>query len=232
MDHPTYQQRRGEIENYFDRTAYAAWEKLTSDAPVGRIRATVRAGREQMRNTLVAWLGADLHGKRVLDAGCGSGALATELAELGAQVVAIDLSPTLVNLARARLPQHLKDRVSFTSGDMLDARLGEFDHVVAMDSVIHYDTPDAVAALATLAPRTRQSMVFTFAPHTPLLAAMITVGRWLPKSDRAPWLRPMSEKNLLAFMKDHSALQDWAPARGHFVSSGFYKSRAMEWVRT
>jgi hypothetical protein len=25
----TYEQRRGEIEHYFDRTAVAAWEKLT-----------------------------------------------------------------------------------------------------------------------------------------------------------------------------------------------------------
>ena len=100
----TYEQRRGQIENYFDRTAVAAWAKLTSDAPVGRIRASVRAGRDQMRSTLVSWLGADLRGKRILDAGCGTGALAVEAARLGAQVVAIDLSPTLVNLARERIP--------------------------------------------------------------------------------------------------------------------------------
>jgi magnesium-protoporphyrin O-methyltransferase len=45
----TYSQRRGEIETYFDRTAAEAWKRLTSDAPVGRIRATVRAGRDAMR---------------------------------------------------------------------------------------------------------------------------------------------------------------------------------------
>ena len=44
MSDMTYEQRRGEIAHYFDRTAVAAWEKLTSDAPVGRIRASVRAG--------------------------------------------------------------------------------------------------------------------------------------------------------------------------------------------
>ena len=78
----TYEQRRGQIEHYFDRTAVAAWEKLTSDAPVGRIRASVRAGRDQMRATLVSWLGQDLKGKRILDAGCGTGALAVEAARL------------------------------------------------------------------------------------------------------------------------------------------------------
>ncbi|NCW40500.1 MAG: magnesium protoporphyrin IX methyltransferase, partial [Betaproteobacteria bacterium] len=52
MQHSSYLERRGQIEAYFDRTAAKAWERLTSDAPVGRIRATVRAGRDQMRSTL------------------------------------------------------------------------------------------------------------------------------------------------------------------------------------
>ncbi len=52
--------RRGQLETYFDRTAVEAWSRLTSDAPVGRIRATVRAGRDRMRATLLAWLPADL----------------------------------------------------------------------------------------------------------------------------------------------------------------------------
>ena len=50
-----YLQRRGQIEDYFDRTALKAWEQLTSTAPVGRIRATVRAGRERMRAQLLDW---------------------------------------------------------------------------------------------------------------------------------------------------------------------------------
>jgi magnesium-protoporphyrin O-methyltransferase len=38
-----YEKRRTELEQYFDCTAIEAWEKLTSDAPVSGIRATVRA---------------------------------------------------------------------------------------------------------------------------------------------------------------------------------------------
>jgi magnesium-protoporphyrin O-methyltransferase len=232
MSDITYEQRRGQIENYFDRTAAAAWEKLTSDAPVGRIRATVRAGRDQMRSTLVSWLGQDLKGKRILDAGCGTGALAVEAARLGAQVVAIDLSPTLVDLARERIPADIAHLVEFHSGDMLDKGLGHFDHVVAMDSIIHYDTEDAVHALAQLAERTSESMVFTFAPRTPLLALMISVGRMLPRGDRAPWLEPMAETRIAELMKTHPSLNGWHCARAHKVSSGFYKSKAMEWVRS
>lgn len=232
MKESTYQERRGQIETYFDRTAVAAWEKLTSDAPLGRVRATVRAGRDNMRATLLSWLPDDLHGKRILDAGCGTGALAIEVARRGAEVVAIDLSPTLVDLARSRLPTDVAHRIDFRSGDMLDSALGHFDHAVAMDSIIHYRTEDAVNALAKLAERTSASILFTFAPRTPLLAFMISVGRIFPRGNRAPWLEPMAEEKIASLMAVNEALKPWSTGRTRRVSSGFYQSQAMEWTRS
>jgi magnesium-protoporphyrin O-methyltransferase len=228
----TYTIRRSQIEEYFDRTAVQAWAQLTSDAPVGRIRTTVRAGRDKMRATLVSWLPADLRGHRILDAGCGTGALATELALRGADVLAIDLSPKLVDLARQRMPTSLKHgSLDFRSGDMLDPKLGQFDHVVAMDSVIHYETKDAVAALSLLSERCSNSIAFTFAPRTPVLATMIAIGRLLPRKDRAPWLEPMAREKLLKLMTLDKNLASWHHSRDERVSSGFYKSQAMEWRR-
>ena len=232
MDTATYTSRRGQIEEYFDRTAVQAWAQLTSDAPVGRIRTTVRAGREKMRATLLSWLPDDLQGHRVLDAGCGTGALAVEAARRGADVVAIDLSPKLVELAKQRMPTSLKHgSLDFRSGDMLDAQLGNFDHVVAMDSVIHYETKDAVAALSRLAERCSSSIAFTFAPRTPLLAAMIAVGRLLPRKNRAPWLEPMAREKLVQLMREDAILAHWEHSRDERISSGFYKSQAMQWRR-
>ena len=232
VDTTTYTSRRSQIEDYFDRTAVQAWEQLTSDAPVGRIRTTVRAGRTKMRGTLLSWLPEDMRGRRVLDAGCGTGALAVEAARRGADVVAIDLSPKLVDLARQRMPESFKHgSLEFRSGDMLDVSLGNFDHVVAMDSIIHYETKDAVAALSRLAERTSTSIAFTFAPRTPLLAVMISIGRLLPRTNRAPWLEPMAKEKLLALMAQDTVLQGWQHSRDERVSSGFYKSQAMEWTR-
>jgi magnesium-protoporphyrin O-methyltransferase len=235
MDNAHYIERRGQIETYFDRTAAQAWARLTSNAPVGRIRATVRAGREQMRNTLLGWLPTDMRGLRLLDAGSGTGALAMEAAQRGADVVAIDLSPTLVNLARERWTDMLKapgaGRILFSAGDMLDDRFGTFDHVVCMDSLIHYDTPDIVAALAQLAPRTRGSMLFTFAPRTPLLAAMHRVGRLFPRSDRSPSLTPVAQPLLQAALAPAIAPAGFAAAREQRIASGFYTSHAWEWAR-
>ncbi len=121
--------------------------------------------------------------------------------------------------------------VEFRSGDMLDDKLGRFDHVVAMDSIIHYETKDAVNALSRLAERTSTSIAFTFAPRTPLLAILISVGRLLPRTNRAPWLEPMAKEKLLELMHQDAVLQGWTHTHDERVSSGFYKSQAMQWTK-
>ncbi len=232
MPTATYQTRRSQLLDYFDRTAVDAWARLTSDVPVSGIRATVRAGRDTMRETLLGWLPRDLTGRRVLDAGCGTGALSVEAAKRGAEVVAIDLSPTLVDLARERLPLIPgPGRIDFRTGDMFDPALGSFDHVVAMDSLIHYRAQDIVDVLAGFAARTAGSVLFTFAPRTPALATMHAVGKLFPKGDRAPAIEPVAELHLRSLLLDETALAEWMPARTHRVARGFYTSQAMELVR-
>src|SRR5437868_3396212 len=49
---------------------------------------------------------AALDGKEVLEIGCGTGVHARLLAESGANVTAIDLTPTAVELTTRRLQQH------------------------------------------------------------------------------------------------------------------------------
>ena len=232
MTSTTYATRRGQLTTYFDRTAVEAWSRLTSDAPVSRIRATVRAGRDAMRGTLLSWLPADMRGMRLLDAGCGTGALAVEAARRGADVTAIDVSPTLVGLARDRMPAIAgAGRVDFRVGDMLDPWLGRFDHVVAMDSLIHYGAPDIVRALAELSLRTDGSIVFTVAPRTVLLTAMHAAGRLFPRGDRAPAIVPITERGLRARIAREPSLNRFALGRTRRVNSGFYLSNALELVR-
>ena len=225
METVSYIERRGQLETYFDRTAADAWSRLTSDAPVSRIRATVREGRDRMRRTLLDWLPDDLRGKRLLDAGCGTGMLALEAAKRGATVTAIDLSPTLVGLARDRLPSSLK--VDFRIGDMLDPALGRFDHVVSMDSLIHYKAADMVRALELLTERTGSSVVFTFAPRTRALAAMHAVGKLFPRGNRAPAIEPVREASLRHLL---TGLDGWKASRTERVACGFYTSQALELV--
>jgi magnesium-protoporphyrin O-methyltransferase len=219
-DFPTshsYDSTRTRVAGYFDGTATRVWERLTSDAPVSRIRQTVREGRDAMRALMLGQLPADLTGARILDAGCGTGAATAELAARGAKVVAVDISPRLVEIARARLPEGLDAQVDFRAGDMLSKDLGGFDAVVAMDSLIYYTREDLDEALRGLSARSDQ-VVFTVAPRTPLLMMMWHAGKAFPRSDRSPTMIP----------------QDWRRLDQPFlrkvgrVSRGFYISECLE----
>ncbi|MFN9254912.1 MAG: magnesium protoporphyrin IX methyltransferase [Gemmatimonas sp.] len=223
----SYRERRAWIGEYFDRTAADAWKALTSDAPVSRVRATVRAGRDRMRHTLLTWLPPDLHGKRVLDAGCGTGTASIELAQRGAEVVAIDLSPTLVQHAQERAEEVGIDDIDFRSGDMLDPSLGHFDYVVAMDSIIHYELEDMEKALATLAPRVNERMLITVAPRTPMLTVMRAVGKLFPRSDRSPSIVPVSENAFRKALAAEPVLDSWGMVGTRLIESGFYRSMAI-----
>ena len=78
-------------------------------------------------------------GERILDLGCGEGALAGALAPAGAEVVAVDASPEMVAAARKRgLDAHVAD------GQALGFR-GEFDAVFTNAALHWMLDPRAVA---------------------------------------------------------------------------------------
>ncbi len=232
MSNVTYDQRRSELETYFDRTAVKAWERLTSTAPVGRIRATVRAGRDEMRATLLGMLPDSLTGSRLFDAGCGTGALAVAAARRGADVLAMDISPTLIGIAAERLPSTLGEgRITFRAGDMLKPDAGRFDHVVAMDSLIHYPAAEIVRVLAAFAALGPRSIVFTVAPRTAMLTAMHRVGKLFPRGDRSPAIEPVAVSELSRRIAAEPALAGWRLGRTRRIAKGFYISEAVELVR-
>jgi magnesium-protoporphyrin O-methyltransferase len=111
---------------------------------------------------------------------------------------------------------------------MFDPALGRFDHVVAMDSLIHYHADDVLRVLSGLADHTAESILFTFAPRTPALAAMHAVGRLFPRGDRAPAIEPLAEADLAGRLAAASALAQWRTGNTERVACGFYTSQAVE----
>jgi len=230
MQRNTYLDRRQQLKTYFDRTAAHAWEQLTSEAPVSRIRQTVRAGRAEMFDVLLSWLPDDLTGKRVLDAGCGTGAFSIACARRGAEVVGIDLSPSLVKLAQDRTPFEVQHRLRFQSGDMLGAEKNHFDYVIAVDSLIHYQAKDIVRALSHLqgnAIGTHSRLLFTFAPRSPALMIMKSAGKLFPRNDRSPAIEPVRE-SLLRKLVASELPAGTDICQTQRVNTLFYKSQAME----
>lgn len=228
----TYDARRGRLQTYFDRTALTAWAHLTSDVKVSGIRQTVREGRDRMRAVFMDWLPAKLHGTKLLDAGCGTGALSVAVARRGAKVIAVDIAGNLVQIARERAPADLvPGQIDFRVGDMLSPEHGHITDVVAMDSLIHYPMREILDVIAGLAQRTTRSINFTFAPATPLLSAMHAVGLLFPRKDRAPAIIPVSQSRLIKAISEDPRLAEWRVGRTARIISGFYTSQALELVR-
>lgn len=85
---------------------------------------------------------------RVLDAGCGTGRTAIELARRGIEIVGIDLDEVMLSQARKKAPQ-----LDWRLGDLSIIELGRvFDAIVMAGNVMIYLTPGTEAAtLANMA---------------------------------------------------------------------------------
>jgi SAM-dependent methyltransferase len=105
---------------------------------------------------LVAALLAERGGRRVLDAGCGTGRVGIELAARGFDVVGVDIDPTMLDAARRKAPALrwvLSDLAQVAPVDLGDP----FDAIVLAGNVMVYVGPgserDVVEAIAAhLAP--------------------------------------------------------------------------------
>ncbi len=219
---------RDRVGAYF-RAGAERWTHLTSDAPVSRIRATVREGRRQMRETLVSWLPDDVSGLRILDAGCGPGVLSWELAARGARVVGVDLAPELIEAARTRGPEGVP-MPDFRAGDLMEAASEGFDFIVAMDCFIHYGLRETLDAVRGMESFSSHGILLTVAPWTPLLGAMHLAGKLFPRRDRAPSIIPVTDHALRRELEGPFGPTDLTLHRSHTVHRGFYISRALELV--
>jgi SAM-dependent methyltransferase len=88
---------------------------------------------------LVASLGVD----RVLDAGCGTGRLAIELARRGIDVVGVDLDGAMLGVARAKAPH-----IPWIEADLSDLDIDRtFDAIVMAGNVMIFVTPGTEGAV-------------------------------------------------------------------------------------
>jgi len=86
---------------------------------------------------VVALLAEHGRGRRVLDAGCGTGRIAIELARRGCDPVGVDLDPSMLDAAHRKAPD-----LDWRSADLADLDLGtQFDAVVAAGNVMVFLAP-------------------------------------------------------------------------------------------
>jgi 2-polyprenyl-3-methyl-5-hydroxy-6-metoxy-1,4-benzoquinol methylase len=120
------------------RAHYGAWASTYGDSADDGWFAHVRAREHRIVSKMMALRG----GESILDAGCGPGLYAGALKEGGHEVVALDISPEMIERVKGKVDQALV-------GDVQTLRLGRtFDRVVCL-GVMEYVT-DAAATFRRL----------------------------------------------------------------------------------
>ena len=110
--------------------------------PAGRRRADRRA-------ELIVRGGALAPGKRALEIGCGTGNFTEMFARSGAQIVAVDISPELLEKARGRGLPEAQVRFLAKPFEQCDVD-GPFDAVIGSSILHHLDIRPALAKILAL----------------------------------------------------------------------------------
>jgi 2-polyprenyl-3-methyl-5-hydroxy-6-metoxy-1,4-benzoquinol methylase len=155
----TLEQRHAHEAETYDRMAqeiHATWSEDDYRVDSARIPFANREHVDFLTDA-IARLGA-LPGRRVLEVGAGGGSLAVWLAQQGAEVVGIDVSPGILEVARRRaVVSAVADRTVFVNVpiESFDPRAAgldydHFDAIIGNNVVHHFDRDLAMRTIGRL----------------------------------------------------------------------------------
>ena len=140
-----------------------------------------------------------LHGKRVLDVGCGGGLLSEGMATRGAQVTGIDLSEKPLGVARLHLLESGRQvDYRMISVESLAAEMpGAFDAVTCLEMLEHVPDPASIIAACAALVRPGGQVFFSTLNRNPKSYLFAVIGaeyvlRMLPRGthDFARFIKP------------------------------------------
>lgn len=133
-----------------------------------------------------SWLGPLARDMRALDVACGAAHLSGEIAAQLREVVAVDLTPSLLQLAAARLRDAGVANVRLEQADAqaLPFAEGSFDLVFCRSALHHFADPAGVVAemLRVCQPGGRVALSDLVAPSARVREAFDRVHRWIDPS--------------------------------------------------
>ncbi|MGZ4334453.1 MAG: class I SAM-dependent methyltransferase [Gaiellaceae bacterium] len=125
---------RGDLHDGTSDAAFQAAVNQRVYASPRLVRGYVDRALRPVERTILDVLRPSVSGGRVLERGCGAGAITRELIEVGADVVGVDVSPAMVAYCRSEFPSG-----TFVVGDLRDLSPHEdaaYGCVVAGDNLL------------------------------------------------------------------------------------------------
>ncbi len=224
---------KAEVRNYFNSTGFERWKRIYSDSDdVNKVQRNIRLGHQKTVDQVLEWLQeeGDLAQRSFCDAGCGVGSLSLPLAQLGAGCIAAsDLSEAMVEEARRRLADSglPAERVQFSASD-LESLQGSYDTVICLDVFIHYPQAAAEEMVRHLGGLAERRLIVSFAPYTPLLALLKSIGQLFPGPSKTTRAYTLRENGIVAAACEAG----FQPKRRSLNQAPFYFSRLIEFERS
>ncbi len=203
-----------EVREYFNGTGFDRWKKIYSKSDeINIVQKNIRKGHQKTVEDVILYLKnyPDLASKTFCDAGCGVGSLAIPLLKLGIKnLQASDISSEMINETKKRINELglNQSKIKFFTCD-LEQLKGSFDVVICLDVFIHYPQPVAEEMVRHLCDLSKEKLIVSFAPYTPLLAVLKNIGKLFPGPSKTTRAYTLREKGIInaAYAKGFTVVQ-------------------------
>ncbi len=188
---------KSKVKDYFNGTGFDRWNKIYSKSEeINTVQKNIRKGHQKTVDDVVSYIKyyPELTKKSYCDAGCGVGSLAIPLLRLGINDLQVsDISSEMIKETKKRINKLSLDhrKIKFKTCDLEQIK-GLFDVVICLDVFIHYPQPVAEEMVKHLCDLSKEKLIVSFAPYTPILAVLKNIGKLFPgpsKTTRAYTLR-------------------------------------------
>ena len=231
--HELKQAEKSEVESYFNGMGFDRWNRIYSNSEdVNKVQRNIRIGHQKTVDDVLGWLkeSGDLAQKSFCDAGCGVGSLSLPLASMGAgSISASDISQSMVDETKRRAKALGLDltRITFTTSD-LESVQGSFHTVICLDVFIHYPQQPAEDMVRHLCSLSKERLIVSFAPYTPMLALLKRIGQFFPGPSKTTRAYTLREDGIVSAARECG----FELGRSKLNQAPFYFSQLIEFIRS
>jgi len=174
---------KSQVREYFNGTGFDRWNKIYSKSDeINTVQKNIRKGHQKTVDDVVSYIKnyPELTKKSYCDAGCGVGSLSIPLLRLGIKELQVsDISSEMIKETKKRINELglNQGKIKYEVCD-LEKLKGLFDVVVCLDVFIHYPLPVAEEMVQHLCDLSKEKLIVSFAPYTPVLAVLKNIGKF------------------------------------------------------
>ena len=221
-----------EVKDYFNGTGFDRWRRIYSKSEdVNTVQKNIRIGHQKTVDDVLDWIKDDptFLKSSFCDAGCGVGSLSVPLLKLGINDIQVsDISASMIDETKLRIKRENLNskKIKYKICD-LENLSGSFDFVICLDVFIHYPQPVAEEMVKHLCKLTKSNLIVSFAPYTPFLAFLKSIGKLFPGPSKTTRAYTLREQGIIRAAKE----QGFAVSRKKLNQAPFYFSKLIEFKK-